>query len=393
MAIELYWGSGSPFAWRVMLTLEVKKLPYELNRLHRHALLSKYLAKERDLKAVRMHGFGGIEQLAYEDVDRPALSEPSEAIVRLKAAAINHIDIWNRLGATGMVTQLPHILGADRAGVVVETGERVQSVKKGDAVCLYPPVGCGRCEFCVTGRDFMCVHLRVLGERLEGTYAEYVKLPAQNCFPIPEGFSFEEAAAFPLVFITLWRMLFTNARLKPGETLLIIGVGGGVASAALQAAKKIGAHVIVTSGSDEKLEQAKSFGADHSINHHKKNFVEETNTLTSNRGVDVVLDCVGGEVWRKSLEALTRGGRLVTCGATAGGQARDDLTAVFSKHLKIYGSTLGSREEFLQLLSFMTIAQIKPIIDRVFPLQEAAAAQRYVEDGRQFGKVVLRIGD
>ena len=345
------------------------------------------------MKAVRMHGFGGTEQLAYEDVDRPALSEPSEAIVRLKAAAINHIDIWNRLGATGMVTQLPHILGADGAGVVVETGERVQNVKKGDAVCLYPPVGCGDCEFCVTGRDFMCVHLRVLGERLEGTYAEYVKLPAQNCFPIPMGFSFEEAAAFPLVFITLWRMLFTNARLKPGETLLIIGIGGGVASAALQVAKKIGAHVIVTSGSDEKLERAKSLGADHGINHRKKDFAEETKALTSNRGVDVVLDCVAGEVWQKSLAALTTGGRLVTCGATAGGQPKDDLRAIFSKHLKIYGSTLGSREEFSHLLSFMTVSKIKPIIDSVLPLKEAPVAQRYVEEGKQFGKVVLRIAD
>jgi NADPH:quinone reductase-like Zn-dependent oxidoreductase len=345
------------------------------------------------LKAVRMHGFGGAEQLIYEDTDQPALSQPTEAIVKLRAAAINHIDIWNRLGATGMVAQLPHILGADGAGVVVEIGEQVQNVKKGDAVCLYPPAGCGRCEFCLTGRDFMCVHLRVLGERLEGTYAEYVKVPAANCFPIPLGFSFEEAAAFPLVFITLWRMLFTNAKLKPGETVLIIGIGGGVASAALQVAKKIGANVIVTSGSDEKLERAKSLGADHGINHHKKDFTAEANALTSNRGVDVVLDCVAGELWKKSLAALTRGGRLVTCGATAGGQPKDDLTAIFSKHLKIYGSTLGSREEFRQLLSFMTVSQIKPIIDSVFPLKEAAAAQRYVEEGRQFGKVVLQISD
>jgi len=290
-----------------------------------------------------------------------------------------------------MVAKLPHILGADGAGVVIEIGRQVENIKKGDAVCLYPPAGCGRCEFCLTGRDFMCVHLRVLGERLEGTYAEYVKLPAENCFPIPTGFSFEEAAAFPLVFITLWRMLFTNAKLKPGETLLIIGIGGGVASAALQVAKKIAAQVIVTSGSDEKLERAQNLGADHGINHRKKDFTQEVNALTSNRGVDVVLDCVAGEVWQKSLTVLTRGGRLVTCGATAGGQPNDDLTAIFSKHLKIYGSTLGSREEFLQLLSFMTVSQIKPIIDSVFPLKEAAAAQRYVEEGRQFGKVVLRI--
>jgi NADPH:quinone reductase-like Zn-dependent oxidoreductase len=266
-------------------------------------------------------------------------------------------------------------------------------VKVGDAVCLYPPTGCGRCEFCLTDQDFMCVYLRVLGERMEGTYAEYVKLPAQNCFPIPQGYSFEEAAAFPLVFITLWRMLITNAALKPGESLLIIGIGGGVASASLQLARKIGARVIVTSGSDEKLDRAQKLGADHGINHFKQDFVKIVSELTENRGVDVVLDCVGGEVWRKSLASLTRGGRLVTCGATAGGQPNDDINAIVSKQLKIYGSTLGSRDEFRQLISFINASKITPIIDSVFPLKDAAAAQRYVEEARQFGKVVLRISD
>ena len=345
------------------------------------------------MKAVRMHGNGGVDQLFYEDADDPKLSEPNEVIVKLKAAGINHIDIWNRLGQTGHLFEPPHILGADGAGVVAEIGKKVENVKVGDAVCLYPPTGCGRCEFCSTDRDFMCIRLRVLGERLAGTYAEYVKLPAKNCFPIPVSYTFEEAAAFPLVFLTLWRMLITNARLRPGETLLIIGIGGGVASACLQVAKKIGARVIVTSGSDEKLERAKNLGADHGINHRKKDFVDEVNARTENRGVDVVVDSVGGEVWQKSLAALTRGGRLVTCGATAGGQPNDDLTAIFSKQLKIYGSTLGSREEFRQLLNFLSIAQIKPIIDRVFPLREAAAAQRYVEEAKQFGKVVLHISD
>jgi NADPH:quinone reductase-like Zn-dependent oxidoreductase len=340
-----------------------------------------------------MHGYGGVEQLFYEDADEPRLNQPNEVIVNLIAASINHIDLWNRLGATGIVIQMPHILGADGAGVVVEVGEQVEHVKNGDAVCLYPPTGCGRCEFCLTGRDFMCIQLRVLGERLEGTYAEYVKLPAENCFPIPEGLSFEEAAAFPLVSITVWRMLITNAQLKPGETLLIIGIGGGVASASLQVAKKIGACVIVTSGSDEKLERAKHLGANHGINHHKEDFVHEVNTLTASRGVDVVLDCVAGEVWQKSLTALARGGRLVTCGATAGGQPNDDLTAIFSKQLKIYGSTLGSREEFRQLLSFLDVKKIRPIVDSVFPLREAAAAQRRLEEGKQFGKVVLKIAD
>ena len=340
-----------------------------------------------------MHEHGGIEKLRYEDAEEPCLPAPNEVIVKLKTAALNHIDIWNRLGVTGVVIPMPHILGADGAGVIVEVGEKVDNVKKGDAVCLYPATGCGQCEFCSTGRDFMCIHVRVLGERLEGTYAEYVKLPAENCFPIPAMMSFEEAAAFPLVFVTVWRMLITNARLKPGESLLIIGIGGGVASAALQVAKQIGAHVVVTSGSDEKLELAKNWGADHGINHRKKDFAKEVRTLTGNRGVDVVLDCVAGEVWQKSLSALAKGGRLVTCGATAGGLPDTDLRVIFSNHLKIFGSTLGSREEFRQLLSFMTLSRIRPIIDSVFPLKEGAAAQRRMEEGKQFGKIVLQVSD
>lgn len=340
-----------------------------------------------------MHGYGGVEQLFYEDAPQPKLAQSGEVIVKLKAAAINHIDIWNRMGATGIAVAMPHILGADGAGVVTEVGANVANVKAGDRVCLYPPTGCGQCEYCLTDRDFMCFRLRVLGERLEGTYAQYVKLPAQNCFSIPADYSFEEAAAFPLVFITLWRMLITNAELKPGETVLIIGIGGGVASASLQFAKKIGARVIVTSGSEEKLARAKNLGADHGIHHRTQDLVAEVRRLTGERGADVVVDCVGGEVWRKSLACLTPGGRLVTCGATAGGDAVDDIAAICSKELKIYGSTLGSREEFRLLISFLNAAKIRPIIDSVFPLREAAAAQRYVEEARQFGKVVLEIPD
>jgi NADPH:quinone reductase-like Zn-dependent oxidoreductase len=340
-----------------------------------------------------MHGYGGIEQLVFEEADQPLITEPTDVIVKLKAAAINHIDIWNRLGQTGHIFEMPHILGADGAGVVVEVGAKVNNLKPGDTICLYPPTGCGQCEFCLGGNDWMCIRLRVLGERMEGTYAEFVRLPAENCFAIPAGYSFEEAAAFPLVFVTLWRMLITNGKLQPGETVLIIGVGGGVASASLQVAKKLGARVIVTSSSDEKLARAEKLGADFTINHRKQDFADVVNQLTQQRGVDMVVDCVGGEVWRKSLASLARGGRLVTCGATAGGQPDDDIAAIFSKHLKIYGSTLGSREEFRQLVNFLTIAQIKPVIDSVFPLREAAAAQHRVETAQQFGKVVLRIPD
>jgi len=345
------------------------------------------------LKAVRIHEHGGVDKLRYEEAENPRISAPNEVIVKLRAASVNHIDIWVRLGATGIAIPMPHILGGDGAGVIFDVGGEVSNVRPGDAVCLYLFSGCGQCEFCLSHRDFMCVYVRALGERLDGTYAEYVRLPAENCFPIPAGMSFAEAAAFPLVFVTVWRMLITNARLRPGETILIIGIGGGVAGAALQVAKKIGANVIVTSGSDEKLELAKKYGAAHTINHREKDFAQEVRALTENRGVDVVLDCVAGEVWQKSLAALARSGRLVTCGATAGGSPETDLTPIFTKHLQIFGSTLGSRDEFRQLLSFIAVAEIKPIIDQVFPLSEAAAAQRRMEEAKQFGKIVLQISD
>ncbi len=342
------------------------------------------------MKAIRIHRHGGVDQLRYEDADAPKLDSPEDVIIKLESAALNHIDIWVRKGSTGMEIPMPHILGADGAGVVVEVGSNVKSVKPGDNVCLYSFTGCGKCEFCLSDRDFMCIRVRALGERLDGTYAEYVKAAPKNCFRMPSYMTFDEAAAFPLVFVTVWRMLVANARLKPGESLLIIGIGGGVASAALQVAKRIGARVIVTSGSDEKIERAKLLGADHGINHHRRNFAEEVRLVTDDRGVDVVLDSVAGEVWQKSLTSLAHGGRLVTCGATAGGEPDDDLNAIISKELKIYGSTLGSREDFRQLLNFLEVARIHPIIDSKFPLKEAASAQRRMEEGRQFGKILLQ---
>ena len=342
------------------------------------------------MKAIRIHAHGGIDQLRYEEAPEPRIAAPNDIIVRLEAAALNHIDIWVRLGATGMKIPMPHILGADGAGVVVDAGSEVTRVRAGDKVCLYSFTGCGECEFCRTDRDFMCIRVRSLGERLDGTYAEYVKVAPENCFPIPTYMTFDEAAAFPLVFLTVWRMLVTNARLEPGESLLIIGIGGGVASAALQFAKRIGARVIVTSSSDAKLERAKSLGADHGINHRQKNFADEVRVLTDNRGVNVVVDSVAGEIWQKSLASLAYGGRLVTCGATAGGEPIDDVNMMVSKELKIYGSTLGSREDFRQLLSFLDVTRIHPIIDRKFLLKEAAAAQQRMEEALQFGKILLQ---
>jgi NADPH:quinone reductase-like Zn-dependent oxidoreductase len=237
------------------------------------------------------------------------------------------------------------------------------------------------------------VRLRVLGEREDGTYAEYVRVPARNCFPIPAGLSFAEAAAFPLVFLTVWHMLVTNAEIKAGESILILGIGGGGATAALQLAAAIGMRIIVTSSSAAKLDHAKQLGAAHGINYRAADFAKEVRNLTAKRGVDVVVDSVGGEGWVKSLASLAKGGRLVTCGATAGATPQTDLRRIFWNDLKIFGSTLGSREEFRQVLEFLALSGTKPIIDRVFPLKDAALAQARLEEGKQFGKIVLTMDD
>ena len=341
------------------------------------------------MRAIRIHEHGGADKLRYENAPEPHLSSPGDAIVKLAAASVNAIDIRARRGLTKEVS-LPHILGGDGAGTVVEIGSQVKHVKPGDRICVYPASGCGRCEFCVTGRDYMCAAMAILGERESGTYAQYIKVPARNCFPLPGGLLLEEAAALPLVYLTMWRMVATHAAIKPGEYVLILG-GGGVAAAALQLALHIGARVIVSSSSDDKIAKAKSWGAEHGINYTHADFAREARSLTGKRGVDVVIDCIGGETWMKSLAALAKGGRLVTCGAAAGVRAQTDVRRIFWNHLKIFGVTLGSREEFQQVLNFVEAAQAKPIIDRIFPLSEAAAAHQYMEERKPFGKVVLRI--
>jgi NADPH:quinone reductase-like Zn-dependent oxidoreductase len=236
----------------------------------------------------------------------------------------------------------------------------------------------------------MCNQSRVLGQAEDGTYAQYVRVPARNCFPMPSHLGFEEGSTLPSVYLTVWRMLVTNAALKPGEQALILGIGGGTALAALRVAAQIGAAVIVTSRSDEKLARALSLGAQHAINSESADFAKEVRQLTGKRGVDLVVDCVGGKSWVKSLICLAKEGRLVTCGATAGVQARTDVRRLFWNHLRIFGSSFGSREEFRQVLSFMEVTKTKPIIDQVFSLSATITAQKRLEEGKQFGKIVLR---
>ncbi len=341
------------------------------------------------MKVIRIHEHGGVDKLRYEDAPEPKLSSPTDAVVKLRAASLNRIDILIRRGLTEKEASFPRILGTDGAGIAVEVGKQVKNIKPGDAVCLYPASGCGGCGFCITDREFMCPQIRMLGESEDGTYAEVVRVPARNCFPIPANLSFEEAAALPSAYTTVWRMLVTNAELKHGEHVLIRGTGGGIATAALQVAAHLGTHIIVTSCDDGKLERAKKLGAEHVINYTRSDFAKEARQMTGKRGVDVVVDCVGGEGWVKSLAALAKGGRLVTCGATDGAAPQTDIRRIFWNDLNIFGSTLGDRNEFQQALNFVQTSGTQPIIDEIFPLRDAAAAQQRMENGRQFGKIVL----
>lgn len=342
------------------------------------------------MRAIRIHEHGDSDKLRYEDAPDPRLTSASDAIVRLATASLNDIDIWTRRGLIANEVSLPHILGGDGAGTVVETGAQVNHIRPGDRVCIYPASGCGHCEFCASGRDYMCAEMAIMGARENGTYAEYIRVPARNCFPLPAGLRFEEAAALPVAYLTMWNMLVTHAGIKPGEYILILG-DGGVAAAALQFAVHIGAHVLVSSSSDDAIAKAKSWGADRGLDYAHPDFVREVRAATGKRGVDVVVDCVGGETWLKSIAALAKGGRLVACGAAGGARSQTDVRRIFWNHLKIFGSTLGDRKEFQQVLDFFEATRIKPLIDRIFPLSEAAIAHQYLEETKPFGKVVLRI--
>ncbi|MGH7795536.1 MAG: zinc-binding dehydrogenase [Candidatus Binatia bacterium] len=345
------------------------------------------------MKAVRIHAHGGSDQLRYEDAEDPQLRSPSDVIVNLKAAAVNRVDLTLRAGSVCNQVSFPRILGADGAGIVVSVGVAVNNVKPGAAVCFYPVIGCGHCQLCANEQESLCGERRLLGDREDGTYAEYVRVPAKNCFAAPAGLSFEEAAAFPLVYATAWRMLFTHADLKPGESILIIGAGGGVASAALQLARVIGARVFVTSRSAEKLAAATERGAHHGIDSRTHELAKEVRRLTGKRGVDVVVNNVGGEAWSAGLAALARGGRLVTCGSVAGATPKTDLRRIFWNHLTIFAARSVTRQEFRRVLNFFDGSCRKPIIDQVLPLSNANHAHQRMQQGQQFGKIVLRVDE
>ena len=347
------------------------------------------------MKAIRFHTFGGAEVLRYEDTPRPVIGE-NDVLIEVKAAGLNHLDVWVRSGARERNILLPHIPGSDGAGLIAEVGHAVTRCKPGDRVLISPGLSCGVCEKCHSGCENLCPEYRVLGTKEDGTYAAFVKIPAMNVLPIPDGLDFQQAAAIPLVFLTAWHMLVSLAKVRPSEVVLIHGAGSGVGSAGIQIAKLFGARVITTAGSEEKLMKAAELGADELINYREKDFVEDIKRITQRRGVDVVFEHIGGQVFEKSITILAKGGRLVTCGATTEYLVKTDIRYVYSRHQSILGSWMGGKHELIEVLKFFGTAAspdrtLRPVIDRVFPLSEAADAQRRMEERSNFGKIVLSI--
>ncbi len=342
------------------------------------------------MKAVYFDTHGGVDVLKYGDRPDPVISD-NEVLVRLKAASINHLDIWVRQGLPGIPIPLPHILGNEGAGEVAAVGKNVKHVKPGDRVLVTPGLNCGECTYCSAGWDSACPQYKLTGFQVDGCYAELVKAPAHNILPISKKFSFEEWASIPLVFITAYHMLFTRAGLKTGETVLVQAGGSGIGIAAIQLAKQAGARVITTAGSDEKLAKAKSLGADFGINYKKEDTAKRVLDITGGKGVDVVFEHIGPETWDASMKCLGKLGRLVTCGATSGPKVEIDLRFLYMKQLTILGSYMGGRRELDKALALFEAGKLKPVVDKIFPLKDARAAHEYMLDRKNFGKIVLTV--
>ncbi len=342
------------------------------------------------MKAARIHQHGSPEALVYEDVPEPKI-RANQILVRVRACALNHLDLWVRAGIPGMRFRMPHILGSDIAGEVVEVGELCERVKPGWRVLLSPGVSCRQCEQCMTGRDNMCRGYNVFGYGIDGGNAELMAVPEWTAIQIPDDLSFEEAAAVPLVFLTAWHMLVGRAGLQMGEDVLVLAASSGVGSAAIQIAKLFHCRVIATAGGEAKLAKAKELGADHVIDHYRQDIAAEVRKITGKRGVDVVFEHVGAATWPKSLESLAPSGRLVTCGNTTGWDVKLDLRFLFSKQWSLLGSFMGTLGELHQVLKFVFRKELKPVIDRVYPLSEIRVAHERLENKEQFGKVVVTL--
>ena len=342
------------------------------------------------MKAVRFHEFGGPEKLRYEETPDPKIG-PAEVLVKIRACALNHLDIWARGGTRSERIPLPHISGSDISGEITEVGDLVSGRSKGEKVLVAPGISCGVCDYCSNGWDSLCEFYKIIGYETQGGYAEYVAVPARNILPIPDKLSFDQASSVPLVFLTAWHMLVTRAHLVPGETVLVWAAGSGVGSAAVQVAKLLGAKVIATVGNDTKREKAQRLGADFVLNHQTQDIPSEIKRITNGRKANVIFDHIGHATWEKSMKSMAPAGRLVNCGVTSGGKAEIDIRYVFVKQFSLMGSFMGGRGELLKVLGFFEDGKLKPVVDSIFPLAEAAKAQVKMEKSEHFGKIVLKV--
>ncbi len=344
------------------------------------------------MRALTISTTGSLDAVEYStDVAAPVISGPGQVRVRLRAAALNHLNLWSIRGLPGVNVTPKWVLGSDGTGVVEEVSDDVGGVQRGDRVVINAGLSCRRCEYCLAGEHPLCVKFRVLGEHAPGTFAEYVVLPATNVRAIPASVSDADAGAFGLAALTAWRMLVSRARVGAGDEVLIWGIGGGVAQAALLIAKARGARVWVTSGSDEKLQRARALGADELINHSGIDVGREVRSRTGKRGVTVVVDSVGAATWEQSLGALGRAGRLVTCGGTSGHVLQMDVRKLFWNQWTIMGSTMGNDTEFDAVVAELAAGRLSVPVDSVFPLERGRDALERLESGAQFGKIVLQI--
>jgi NADPH:quinone reductase-like Zn-dependent oxidoreductase len=340
------------------------------------------------MKAVTVREHGGRDKLIAEQLAEPEVG-PGTIRLRVRACALNHLDIWVRKGLPNLRLTYPHILGADIAGEVEAVGPGVDGALVGQRALLSPGVSCGVCRECLAGRDNLCRSYGILGESRDGGYAELITVPAANLLPYPDPLEFTDAAAVPLTFQTAWQMLVEKARVRPGETVLVLAAGSGVGSAGLQIAKLHGATVIATASSGAKLERAKELGADHVVNHAEEDLVAAVRRLTGRRGVDVVMEHVGAATWESSIKVCAKGGRVVTCGASSGWDARTDLRHVFFRQISILGSTMGSKSVLFDVVEHVRAGRLRPVVHSVLPLEEAAEGHRILEEREAFGKVVL----
>lgn len=340
------------------------------------------------MKAIRIHEHGGSDKLLIDDIPSP-VPKANEALVKIAATSLNHLDLWVRGGMPGMKLPLPMILGSDGAGTIAEVGSDVSDLKPGDRVLISPGWSCGECEECLSRHDNLCRNYRILGEHCDGTDAEFVTARRDNVLKLPDKITFEDAAASSLVFITAYQMLVEKAKVRSSDCVLVMGASSGVGTAAIQIAKLFDARVIAVSGSDEKLEKAKAIGADEVINYNNEKISGGVRRLTGKRGADVVFEHTGSATWGESILSTARGGRIVTCGATTGAEAVTDLRYVFAKQLTIYGSTMGSQSLLFTMLDLMSRNRFRAVIDRKLPYTEVREAQKILEQSKHFGKIVL----